>query len=301
MTNIIKKKLSGVFPPLVTPFVNQQIDYGKLKENILKMNNTKLRGYMPLGSNGEFRSLTDEEALKVVDLIYKNKSKDKILMVGTGRESAWATIEFTKKVAAKGADFASVLTPHYYASKMTDEALTRFFIEVADHSPIPILIYCAPKFAAGVLISPKTISVLSQHPNIVGMKDTSNEDIKNYINAVSKDLEFYVLAGSISKFYNGLINGAIGGVLSMANYLPDLCSEIQILFNEGKLEEAEKLSTRLCNLNNKATRKYGVAGVKVAMDLLGYYGMEPRIPLMPLSKEQIEEIKYIFQEEGFLK
>ena len=243
--------------------------------------------------------MTDEEAIKVVDVIRENKARDKILMVGTGRESAWGTIEFTKKVAERGADFASVLTPHYFASKMTDEVLLRFFIEIAEKSPLPVLIYNAPKYAAGVVISPEVISVLSQHPNIVGMKDTSEKDITEYIKAVPQGADFFVLAGSIKKYYKGLISGAVGGIISMANYLPERCCEIQELYNEGNLEQAEKISAYLCDLSQKVS-KNGVAGIKACMDILGYYGLEPRIPLLPLSETQKCELRQILFDEGII-
>ncbi len=140
----VKEKLSGIYPPITTPFIDQEVAYEKLAENIQKYNDTELIGYMPLGSNGEFRSLTEEESLKVLDVVYKNKSKDKVLMAGTQRESAKATIEFTKKAADRGAELASILCPHYFPKKMNDEALKKFFIEVADHSPVPILLYNSP-------------------------------------------------------------------------------------------------------------------------------------------------------------
>lgn len=298
MATNIEQMLTGVFPPLTTPFVNQLVDYEKLAENIHKMNETKLKGYMPLGSNGEFKSLTDDEALKVIEVVMKHKSKEKTLIAGTGRESAYATVEFTKKVADLGADFASVVTPHYYAKKMNNEALIRFYTEVGDSSPIPILIYNVPGYAGGVTVSAEVISVLAQHPNIVGMKDTSKEDIANYINAVHNGNEFYVLAGSISKFYDGLINGAIGGVLSIADYLPEKCCEIQELFMTGKRREAKELNDHLRSLSKEVSSKYGVAGVKAAMDLLGYNGMDPRIPLMMLSENEVKELKSIFVREG---
>jgi 4-hydroxy-2-oxoglutarate aldolase len=298
----LKEKLSGVFPPVMTPFFSDGgIDYDGLAFNIEKMNGTDLGGYMPLGSNGEFRSLTDEEALEVVRLIAKRRDPAKTLMVGTGRESAYATIEFTKKAADAGAEFASVLTPYYYVSKMNDEALTRFFTEVADASPIPVLLYCAPGFAGGVIISPKAVCELARHPNIAGMKDTSKEDIAGYVKAVPSGTEFYVLAGSISKFYYGLTVGAIGGVLSIANYLPRECCEIQKLFEAGKKTEADKLSELLKSVTSRATGKYSVSGVKGAMNLLGYKGGEPRVPVLPLKPAELEEVRGALVSEGFLK
>jgi 4-hydroxy-2-oxoglutarate aldolase len=296
-----KEKLNGIFPPVMTPFKSEKIDYDGLECNIRRMNNTALKGYMPLGSNGEFRSLTDEESLEVIRRIAKTKSPDKTLMAGTGRESAYGTIEFTKKAADAGAEFASILSPHYYAKKMTDEALIRYFTEAADNSPIPVLMYCAPAYAAGVLISPAAVSELAKHPNIVGMKDTSKEDIAGYVKAVPAGVEFYVLAGSITKFYHGLTCGVVGGVLSMANYFPELCCELHALFLEGKKDEAEKLSARLISLNEKTTGRYGVAGVKAAMNLLGYQGGEPRIPLLPLNAPELEELRAALAAEGFFK
>ena len=297
----IKEKLSGIFPPVMTPFNNGKIDYDGLAFNIERMNKTALRGYMPLGSNGEFRSLDDAESIEVIKTIARVKSADKVLMTGTGRESAWSTIEFTKKAAGAGADFASVLTPHYYAKKMGDENLIRYFTEVADASPIPVLMYCAPAYAAGVLLSGNAVTELSKHPNIVGMKDTSKEDIAGYVQAVSPGSEFFVLAGTVTKFFKGLSCGAIGGVLSMANYFPELCCELQGLFDAGKTAEAETLSARLISLNEKTTGAYGVAGVKAAMNLLGYRGGEPRVPLLPLQSGDLETLRNTLKAEGFLK
>jgi 4-hydroxy-2-oxoglutarate aldolase len=296
-----KEKLRGVFPPVMTPFNQGKIDYDGLAANIERMNRTALRGYMPLGSNGEFRSLTDDESLEVIRVIARRKGAGKTLMAGTGRESAWATIEFTKRAADAGADFASVLTPHYYANKMADENLIRYFTEVADGSPIPVLMYCAPAYAAGVLLSYRAVTELSKHPNITGMKDTSKEDIAGYVNAVTLGAEFHVLAGTVTKFYKGLRCGAIGGVLSMANYFPELCCELQGLFNEGKTAEAEVLSARLISLNEKTAGAYGVAGVKAAMNLLGYQGGEPRTPLLPLKAAELEALRSTLKAEGFLK
>ncbi|MDR2479768.1 MAG: dihydrodipicolinate synthase family protein [Treponema sp.] len=298
---VLKESLSGIFPPVMTPFINGKIDYDGLAFNIERMNKTALRGYMPLGSNGEFRSLTGDESIKVIKTIARTKSADKTLMAGTGRESAWATIEFTKKAADAGADFASVLTPHYYAKKMEDENLIRYFTEVADASPIPVLMYCAPAYAAGVKLSRNAVTELSKHPNIAGMKDTSKEDIDGYVRAVTPGAEFYVLAGTVTKFLTGLMCGAVGGVLSLANYFPELCCELQALFNAGKTAEAEALSARLVTLNEKTTGAYGVAGVKAAMNIMGYRGGEPRVPLLPLNDGEMETLRNVLKAEGFLK
>jgi 4-hydroxy-2-oxoglutarate aldolase len=295
-----KRKLSGVFTPNETPFLNEEVAYDKIAENVERYNQTKLKGYMPLGSNGEFRSLTDEESIKVIDVYQKYISPEKTLIAGVMRESAKATIEFIKKITDKGVDFGTILLPHYFVKCMTEEALIKYYIIIADQSPIPIMMYNAPKFTAGLLISPHMVSVLAEHPNIAGMKDTSKEDISIYVNAVPKGTNFYVLAGTINKLYAGLKVGAIGGVVSMANYLPDMCCKLQERFHAGKIKEAKKLDVYTRELSKNAAGKYGVAGVKAAMDLLGYFGGDPRIPLLPLNDEQKAELKAVLEKEGLL-
>ena len=294
----IKEKLSGIYPPIMTPFEDQKVAYERLAENIQKYNSTALRGYMPVGSNGEFRSLTDEESLKIIETVANNKAADKVLMACTQRESAYATIEFTKKAADNGIEFASVLTPHYFAKRMNDEALIKYFIEIADNSPVPVLLYNSPGYAGGVAVSVDAVGLLSAHPNIVGMKDGTKERMSAYIDILPKGAEFYILAGTISKFYTGLLDGGIGGVLSMANYLPELCCQLYQLYLDGNTEEGMLMHDRLCDLNKKLGGKYGVAGVKGAMDLLGYYGGDPRIPLLPLTKEERAELKDNMAQEG---
>ena len=283
-----KEKLSGVFTPNVTPFLNEEVAYDKIAGNIERYNQTKLKGYMPLGSNGEFRSLTDEESIKIIDVYQKHIAPGKTLIAGVMRESAKATIEFIKSIADKGVDFATILAPHYFVNYMTDEALIKYYTKIADQSPIPVMIYNAPKFAGGLVFSTNLVSVLAEHPNIAGMKDTSKEDISIYVNALPKAANFYVLAGTI------------GGVVSMADYLPDMCCKLQELFELWKIEEAEKLDVYARKLSSNAAGKYGVAGVKAAMDLLGYFGGNPRIPLLPLNNEQKAELEAVLKKEGLL-
>jgi len=295
-----KKKLSGVFTPNTTSFSNEEVAYDKIAENIKRYNRTKLKGYMPLGSNGEFRSLTDEESIKIIDVYQKYMPPEKTLIVGVMRESAKVTIEFIKKIADKRVDFATILAPHYFVKNMTDEALIKYYTTIADQSPIPTMMYNAPKFASGLVFSTNLVSVLSEHPNIIGMKDTSKEDISIYVNAIPKGANFYVLAGTINKLYAGLKVGAIGGVVSMSDYLPDMCCKLQELFELGKIEEAGKMDVYTRGLSKNAAGKYGVAGVKAAMDLLGYYGGKPRIPLLPINEEEKTGLKAVLETESLL-
>lgn len=296
-----KEKLSGIFPPCMTIFdENEEAAYNKIAKNIERYNQTKLKGYMPLGSNGEFRSLTDEESVKIIAVYQKYKTKDKVLIAGVMRESAKITTEFIKKIADKGVDFATILAPHYFVKFMTDEALIKYYTKIADESPIPVMMYNAPKFSAGLTFSTNLVTTLAQHPNIAGMKDTSSEDISLYVNAVPEGANFYVMAGTINKFYAGLKAGAIGGVISMANFVPEMCCKLQELYEAGNIKEAEKMDVYMRELSKNAAGDFGVAGVKAAMDLLGYYGGNPRLPLLPLDDEKKAALKAVLEKEGVL-
>ncbi len=296
--NNIKEKLSGVFAPIITPFKNEEIILEKLRENIAKYNLTDLKGFMPLGSNGEYQGLTEEESLKILDVVQRYKADEKIIVAGCGRESAKATVEFIKKAASHGLDMAFILTPHYFVKEMTDEALTGYFIYVANQSPVPIVIYNAPKFASDILISPELMAVLAEHPNIIGMKNSSLFPILKYREFIPKNAEFYLLAGNIKTFYPGLIEGASGAVLSTASYLPEYCCELYHLYLSQKTEEAIKLHNFLNNLSGNTIGKFGVAGVKFALDIRGFFGGDPRIPLLPVKPDDKKQIIEYFQKAG---
>ena len=294
------KNLSGVFPPVASLFKNEKVALDEMAENIRKYNETDLKGFMILGSNGEFRSLNDDEALQIVDVVAKHKAPNKVLIAGAARESTYSTIEFINKLSDRGVDYVAILPPHYFVSKMTDELLIQHYSMVADGSKLPITVYNAPKFSAGLLISPEVIAKLAEHPNIVGLKDTSKEDISIYVKAVPPGAEFAVLAGSINKFYDGLVKGAVGGVLSLADYLPQKCCELQQAFLAGDQEKAKQMDEYLRALSSRAAGKFGVAGLKAAMDLLGYYGGPPRLPLVEIADSDKHQLLAVLQKEGLL-
>jgi 4-hydroxy-2-oxoglutarate aldolase len=284
-----REKLSGVFAPITTPFSEEgRLLLDQLASNIRKLNESKLRGYFVLGTNGEFESLTEAERREVLETAIEVSSKDKVIMAGTGRESTEQSITDTKEAASMGFHFASLIAPSFFAKKMTDQVLSRHFRLIADISPIPVLLYNNPEVAV-VTFSPGLIGELSKHPNIVGMKDSSKGNFASYVLAAGPD--FNILAGSANFFFEALVMGGVGGVLSIANFAPDICCSVYDLWKAGKLEEARKVQYRLMTLNQKVSGKYGVAGVKAAMDIAGFYGGPPRSPLPPLTPEERQKLR----------
>jgi 4-hydroxy-2-oxoglutarate aldolase len=296
---VYKEKLSGVFVPAVTPFANDEVLYERLADNIKKFNQTQIRGYLALGSNGENKSLTMDEKLKVLEVFVKNKG-DKVIMAGTGCESTKETVSFSREAIKMGVDFVSVLTPSYFAKQIKDETLIDYYTEIAESVSAPILMYNAPGFAGGVKISPKAAGKLAGHKNIIGMKDSSSDGIMGFLAATRNVEDFYVIAGSANFFLTGLMCGATGGILSLANAFPEICCELYAKFIDGRLREAIDLHFKVFNLNTKVSGSGGVSAVKAAATIAGYYGGEPRKPLKPLPEDKVEEIRKYLKGEGLV-
>jgi 4-hydroxy-2-oxoglutarate aldolase len=282
------KTLDGIFAPITTPFVQDEVSYDRLKHNVKKYSRTPLKGYFVLGSNGESKSCTETEKLQILDLVIREKAPHQVIMAGAGYESTRQTIDFSKKVASMGADFVSLVTPSYFKKSLTDEALIGYYKDVAEAVPVPVLIYNAPGFT-GITVSPKVVEKLSQHPNVAGMKDTSAGNIAGYLDVCSEN--FAVLAGTINFLFIGLTLGARGGVVSLADAFPEPSCELYEKYTNGDPEGARKLHSKLFRLNQSVSGAGGVAAVKAAMDLAGYYGGPPRLPLLPLTDAQKEKIR----------
>jgi len=282
--------LSGIWSPICTPFTEGEVDIGKLEKNMEIYSQTSIRGYFALGSNGEACMLNNEERIKVLRTILKKKGGNKLVMAGCSHESAKGTIALTKQAADEGADIVSVITPHYFKKNMTDDALVKFYEKVANEAPLPVMIYNAPGFAGGVQLSPKAIAKLSKHPNIIGMKDSAPTGPNIFLSVVNIE-RFAVLAGSANFFITSLLMGAVGGVLSLANFLPHACCRLYDIFKQENPEKARKLQRAIIRVNREVSGKYGVAGVKAAMDFAGFYGGDPRLPLLPLNQKEKENIR----------
>ena len=299
MRGNIKEMLSGVYVPMATPFRNDEILFDGIIRNVQRMNKSNLRGYFVCGTNGEFKSLSVEERLRVLEIVVKHASKDKVVMGGTAAESTKETIDITRKAADVGVQLVSLLVPSFFKKIINDDVLIDYVLEVAEASPVPVLIYNNPSVTGGILVSSEVIRRVSGHPNVVGMKDSSKGNYLDYITVAGEG--FYILAGSAGFFFELLKAGGIGGVLSLANVFPDDCVALYSAFIGGRMKEAERLSDNLVSLNKQISGKYSVAGVKAAMNIAGFTGGDPRRPLKPLPETEKEVLKKELIESGYMK
>ncbi len=286
-------KLNGIFPPLPTSFdKNENLALDKLKDNIVKLNQYKLAGFLVLGSNGELVNLTEKEIQDVYSASREAIPADKIMLAGTGAQSSRETINNTKAAANAGADAALVLNPFYYKGLMTQEALVAHYHEVADASTIPVIVYNMPA-NSGMDMDAETIVKISTHDNIIGMKDSGGNMTKmGAIKKMAKP-DFQILAGSAGFLLPALTVGAIGGILALANIAPKKCISLYDDYFSGNLKNAHKTQLELIPINTAVTSKWGVPALKVAMDYMGLFGGVARKPMLPVNeeiKQRAEEI-----------
>ena len=292
--------LKGVYPPIPTPFDSDgEVAHADLMANIGQWNAYDLAGYVVLGSNGEAAYLDREEKLRVLETARRAIPKGKLLIAGTGCESTRHTISLTRDAARIGADVALLITPHFFDGKMRAESLVRHCHTVAEASPLPVMVYNVPKFTH-VDMDAAAIARAAAHPNIVGVKD-SGGDITKLADTVRRSgPEFQVLAGSAGVFFASLAVGAVGGVLALANVAPQQCIDIQRLFEAGAWPEAAELQRRMVPVNSAITARFGVPGLKAALDMLGLVGGPVRAPLIDLTADQRQALRHVLVEGGVL-
>lgn len=264
-----------------------------------KWQRTPFAGFVVLGSNGEAVFLREEEKLEIWKTSRSAIKKDRLFIAGTGCESTTETLELTEKVARFGADAAMVVTPHYYRAKMDHRALLAYYAAIAAHSSIPIIVYNVPSFT-GIDLTAETIIELAQHPNVIGIKDSSGNIVKiGQVAGVTGD-RFQVLAGSGGFLLPALVMGAVGGVMALACMAADLVAEMVVSFEKGDLKKAREIQIRLIPVNTAVTTRFGIPGLKAALDLIGMYGGPVRSPLIPLDARQKQELERILREAGIL-
>ena len=291
--------LQGVYPPVLTPFRDGDVAHDRLATNLARLNAHPLSGYVVLGSTGEFPLLTDAEKERVIATAREHTPGERRLVAGTGGESTDACIRMTRRAAQLGADAAIVITPSYYKKSLTAAVLIRHYRTVADASPVPILLYNYPA-NTGINLEPDTVAKLAEHPNILGIKDSSG-NVPQAAEAIRMTPKtFHVFVGSPVAFVPAIVVGASGGILAVANVAPAECADIWRLAQAGQWAEARDIAFRLGPLSSGISGRYGIGGLKAALDLVGGYGGVPRAPLAAPTPDGVEEIREILATAGLL-
>lgn len=288
-------KLQGIYPPIATPFDhNGEIWKLKVQHNIEKWNRTGLSGYVVCGSTGESVMLTEPEKIQLWEWVAEYAAPEKLLIAGTGVESVRETVSLTNRATAIGYKAAMVRTPHYYKNQINNpSAQMLYYRAVADQVKIPLIIYNWPQIT-GVDISPDAVAELSHHPNIIAVKESSGnlEKVMQMIAAVKPG--FNVLVGSAPTLAPSFAAGAVGAILAFANAAPYAAICIWEAHRTRESEAALDWQRRIFRPSQLVTSKYGIPGLKYAMDLMGYYGGPPRLPLVPACPQAKLEIEQAF-------
>jgi 4-hydroxy-2-oxoglutarate aldolase len=294
----VARRLRGVMLPFPTPFDAQdRVDTGALGANVARWNETGVAGYVALGSTGERVHLDETEARQVVEAARAAVPRDLLFVVGVGQQSTRATINEARRAADAGADALLVITPHFYRSALTQDALTEHYERVADSSPAPVVIYSIPQ-NTGVTLAPDSVARLSRHENVVGLKESSGDVVAfvEMLRAAGDAADFSMMAGHASAFHASLAAGGRGGILAVACAVPRFAVALLRAFESGDHTTARSMQHRLIPLARAVTTRFGVGGLKYALDLGGYAGGAVRAPLRAPGDEAQREIARLFAE-----
>jgi len=354
--------MEGVFAAVTTPFYpDERIYFRKIEANMARYSRSLLAGMVVLGSTGEAVTLNDAETRDVLRASVEATAPEKVLIAGVGRESVRTTIELAEFAAALNYDAVVVRPPSYYGGQVSPAAVLHYYRSIADRSPLPVVLYHIPKFVP-LEMPVELIAELAQHPNIIGIKDSSGnvERIRQTVAATqnaprrtvavtqvfeaatarmmaphrepgseagvtlvsaddlaggvavakappaapvktrertrSRELGFQVLTGADRSIFDSLQAGATGAIVAFAAFAPQACQEIYLACKDHDLKLAEEKQQRILAAGNRIVSGMGLAGIKYACDLNGYYGGRPRAPLLPLKAEQKAEVEELLVE-----
>ena len=289
-------RLQGILLPITTPFTAQgELEPQHLESNIQKWSTTGITGLVILGSTGERVHLDEREYVELIATSRRAVADNLAFIVGAGQQSTIGSINEIKRAVEGGADAVLVITPSFYRSAITQETLIKHYNQIADASTVPVILYSMPALT-GIKIDPATIAQLSRHPNIIGVKDSS-ADVEGFKQTVeSCPKEFAVMTGNGTVLLDALRAGATGAILAVGCAVPEICVEAMRAFSEGEDERAQLLQSKLTPLATAVTTKYGIGGLKAALDMAGYVGGSVRAPLQPPTDNAKVEIEQLLEE-----
>lgn len=289
----------GIIPPIPTFFTpDDTLDLPTLTRHVGWLTTAGVSGILVLGSNGEAAHLDDDERRQIIATtaaLATTSTESVIVCAGTADLSTRGTIRRCKIAAEAGAQIAVVLPPFAYPTQMNVATLYDHYIAVAEASPLPVVIYNMPANTANLDLAAELVIRLSQHPNIVGLKDSSGNVTKMAQVIMSARSDFTVLAGSGSYLIYSMAAGAKGAIAAVANLLPEVLVRLHHLWEERFIQPeqsaaretvARQVQRAITPLNALVTTTYGVAGLKQALEIMHGYGGVPRRPLRPMAEDE---------------
>jgi dihydrodipicolinate synthase/N-acetylneuraminate lyase len=298
----------GINVPIVTIFKeNEDVDVDAIAKHAVRLAKAGLASITCQGSNGEAVHLTKEERILVTSTVRQAVDgagfTDMPIVVGCAAQSVRETIEFCRDAYKAGGDYALVLPPSYYKAAYKPENFVEYFQDVADESPIPILIYNYPGAVAGVDLDSDTIIKLAKHPNIRGCKLTCGNTgklnrIANAVNAATPTdagSGWLCLGGSADFTLQTLIAGGSGIITGLGNVVPKACVKVYNLYAEGKVAEAQKLQAIVAR-GDWGVIAGGITGTKAALESYFGYGGYARRPLPKPSKDEVAKYEAMLKE-----
>ncbi|PKS06298.1 hypothetical protein jhhlp_007046 [Lomentospora prolificans] len=293
---------NGVYVPSLAFFNpnTEDVDSATLERHLIRLVNAGVAGIVVHGSNGEAVHLSHAERSAMIrvarDAILHEGSEARIpLIAGCGAHSTREALQLCVDAAKAGASHALVLPPSYYNSLLSDDKVIQHFYDVADRSPIPLLVYNFPAAASGRDLSSDVILSIAKHPNVVGVKLTCGNTGKLARIAADAPDGFFVSGGSADFILQGQVVGAHGTISGLANIAPRCCVRIMQLFEQGRLREARELQAVVAKADWVAIQT-GFVGVKAAMVHFSQYGGVPRKPCVEPTEEGMKHISSGFQE-----
>jgi len=296
-------KFEGVFPALITPFkgVNEDLDEEAFRNLIDFVIERGVHGVVPCGTTGEFVYMSVEERMRAIEIAVDEVNDRGLVIAGAGASSTKETIKLVKHAENVGADAALVVLPYYL--RPADKGAQQHFIEVAESTELPILLYNIPQCTGGFL-DRRVIEDLAEIPNIVGLKDSSGylPYTLELLQTVGDKLSIF--CGHDEVVMPALVAGASGVILASANIIPEFWIELYNAIKRGEYEKARSIQMRVQKLARIIARYGGPLAVKAALKMLGLKVGRTRRPLVSggsLSWEIREEIKLELEKLGLLK
>ena len=283
----------GSIPAVITPFIEDKVDYNSLNKVLTYLIDNGSHGLVPCGTTGESPTLSHEEHKKIIEETIKITDKRIPVIAGTGSNNTLEAIEYTNHAEKSGADAALIVTPYY--NKPTQSGLYEHFKTIADKTSIPIIIYNIPGRSI-VDMNIETMTELSKIKNIIGVKDATNDLFRPLLTRKKMQNDFCYLSGEDGTALAYLAQGGHGCISVTANVAPKLCSEMHSAWREKNISKAQEINLKLSSLHNALFIESSPGPVKYAASLLGLCKHDTRLPLSRINDTTMKLVKSCLQD-----